>query len=163
MDKKLKNLLQDLRNYKDRLSIALKIADISIFEVDLQKQLFTYFDNSESIFEKKGSDILSDINAYHEYAWDKYLKAVSTYFSHPEDAQTTEDAFRSVRAGRSMSIEARLKAGNTEYKWCKVDLAPVGADGDVQKMIGIISDIHHMKKHISFLENAVYTDPFTCL
>ena len=54
LNKELNTLLADLRNYKDRLSVALKIADISIFEVDLKNQLYTFFENSESIFEKKG-------------------------------------------------------------------------------------------------------------
>lgn len=163
MDKKLKKLVSDLRNYKDRLSVALKIADISIFEVNLHDQMFTFFENSESIFEKKGCDILADVNDYHELAWTDYLSAVSAYFTHPEDTQLMEDAFRSITVGRATSFEARLKAGNTEYKWCKVDVAPVMEDGTPQKIIGIISDIHHMKKRIDFLENSVYTDHFTGL
>ena len=76
MNKELNELLADLRNYKDRLSIALKIADISIFEVDLEKQLFTFFENSESIFEKKGTDILHDVNVHHDLPLDAYLSAV---------------------------------------------------------------------------------------
>lgn len=163
MNKELNHLLADLRNYKDRLSIALKIADISIFEVDLENQLYTFFENSESIFEKSGSDILSDVNAYHSLPWNEYLAAVSSYFSHPEDSQLMEDAFRCIIAGRSGSFEARLKAGDTAHKWCKVDVAPVMEDGRPIKMIGIISDIHHMKKRIDFLENSVYTDNFTGL
>lgn len=43
LNKELNTLLADLRNYKDRLSVALKIADISIFEVDLKNQLYTFF------------------------------------------------------------------------------------------------------------------------
>lgn len=163
MDKKLKNLVTDLRNYKDRLSVALKIADISIFEVDLKNQLFTFFENSESIFDKNGNDILSDVNKYHDLPWGEYLSAVSAYFTHPEDTQFMEEAFRSIMTGRAISFEARLKAGDTAYKWCKVDVAPVMEDGIPQKMIGIISDIHHMKKRIDFLENSVYTDNFTGL
>lgn len=163
MDKKLKLLLDDLRNYKDRLSIALKIADISIFEVDLQRQLFTFFENSDSIFEKRGADIIWEINAFSELAPEAYWNAVSGYFAHPEDAYAMENAFCSILGGRSISFEARLKAGNTSAKWCKVDVAPVLANGVPQKMIGIVSDIHHMKKRIDFLENSVYTDPFTGL
>ncbi|WP_458407250.1 diguanylate cyclase [Anaerotignum sp.] len=163
MDKELNKLLADLRNYKDRLSVALKIADISIFEVDLKNQLYTFFENSESIFEKSGSDILSDVNKYQELSWNAYLAAVSTYFTHPEDTQFMEEAFRSTMTGRAISFEARLKAGDTAYKWCKVDVAPVMEGKTPQKMIGIISDIHHMKKRIDFLENSVYTDNFTGL
>ena len=163
MNKELNELLADLRNYKDRLSIALKIADISIFEVDLEKQLFTFFENSESIFEKKGTDILHDVNVHHDLPLDAYLSAISTYFTHPEDTQSMEDAFLHIMNGRAVSFEARLKAGDTVYKWCKVDVAPVMNEEKPLKMIGIISDIHHMKKRIDFLENSVYTDNFTGL
>ena len=163
LNKELNTLLADLRNYKDRLSVALKIADISIFEVDLKNQLYTFFENSESIFEKKGCDILSDINQYQNLPWNEYLTAVSVYFTHPEDTQFMENAFRCIMTGRPISFEARLKAGNTAYKWCKVDVAPVMEEDQPRKMIGIISDIHHMKKRIDFLENSVHTDNFTGL
>ena len=87
MDKDLNSLLENLRNYKDRLSIALKIADISIFEVDLNKQWFTYFDNSESIFDISGCDILTDVNKYSDLPWIEYLAAICAYFTHHEDTQ----------------------------------------------------------------------------
>lgn len=163
MNNDLNALLADLRNYKDRLSVALKIADISIFEVDLKNQLYTFFENSESIFDKCGSAILADVNEYHNLPWNEYLQAVSAYFTHPEDTQFMEDAFRSIMTGRAISFEARLKAGDTVHKWCKVDVAPVMENDQPHKMIGIISDIHHMKKRIDFLENSVYTDNFTGL
>ena len=38
LDQKIKFILDNLENYKDRLSLALKIADISIFEVDLKNK-----------------------------------------------------------------------------------------------------------------------------
>ena len=128
MDKDLNTLLADLRNYKDRLSVALKIADISIFEVDLKQQMFTYFDNSESIFDINGCVIMSEVNRYSGLPWNEYLTAVSAYFTHPEDTQFMEDAFRCIMTGRAISFEARLKAGHRECKWCKVDVAPVMED-----------------------------------
>lgn len=163
MDQKLKLLLDNLKNYKDRLSLALKIADISIFEVDLEKQMFTFFENSDSIFEKNGADIISDVNDFSSLNKEEYLKAISRYFAHPEDVPSMENALHTILSGRPISFEARLKAGNTTCKWCKVDIAPMAAKDVPQKMIGIASDIHHMKNRIDFLENSVYTDPFTGL
>ena len=163
MDQKLKLLLDNLKNYKDRLSLALKIADISIFEVDLEKQMFTFFENSDSIFEKNGADIISDVNDFSSLNKEEYLKAISRYFAHPEDVPSMENALHTILSGRPISFEARLKAGNTTCKWCKVDIAPMAAKDVPQKMIGIVSDIHHMKNRIDFLENSVYTDPFTGL
>lgn len=164
MDIKLESILDNLRNYKERLSVALKIADISIFEVDLQSQLYTYIDNSEGIFEKSASDILAEVNAFHDLPWDEYIKTVGEYFMHPEDAHLMEEAFCSIKNGSSISFEARFKDDEPDdHKWCRVDIAPVMEDGVPKKMIGIISDIHHMKTRITFLENTVYTDHFTGL
>ncbi|MBR6543105.1 MAG: GGDEF domain-containing protein [Anaerotignum sp.] len=164
MDNKLNNLLEDLKTYKNRLSVALKIADISIFEVDLQKQLFTYIDNSEGIFEKKSSDILSEVNAFQTLPWDQYVQTVSAYLMHPEDAHIMEAAFHSLKNGSSISFEARFKDNDPNTnKWCKVNLAPVENDGTTQKMIAIISDIQHIKNRITLLENSIYTDHFTGL
>ena len=164
MDTKLKILLENLENYKDRLSVALKIADISIFEVDLKKQLYTYIDNSEGIFEKNAADILAEVNAFQTLPWDQYVKAVSEYFIHPDDVHFMEEAFYSIKEGVSTSFEARFKDDEPDdHKWCKVDVAPVIEAGVPVKMIGIISDIHHMKTRIALLENTVYTDPFTGL
>lgn len=164
MDQKMDHLVNNLRNYKDRLSVALKIADISIFEVDLQKQLYTYIDNSEGIFEKKASDILSEVNAFHTLPWDEYVRTVSTYFMHPEDIHLMEEAFCSTKNGSSISFEGRFKDDEpVDYKWCRVDVTPVFENGIPRKMIGIVSDIHHMKTRITYLENTVYTDHFTGL
>ena len=164
MDQKIKFILDNLENYKDRLSLALKIADISIFEVDLNKQLYTYIDNSEGIFEKKSADILTEVNAFHSLPWEEYIKAVSEYFMYPEDVHYMEEAFISIQKGSPISFEARFKDTEPEdHKWCKVHVAPVIEDDIPRKMIAIISDIHHMRTRINFLENAVYTDHFTGL
>jgi len=164
LDTKLDSLLDNLKNYKDRLSVALKIADISIFEVDLQKQLYTYIDNSEGIFENNASDILAEVNAFQDLPWNEYVHAVSAYFMHPDDVHFMEEAFHSIKEGSSISFEARFKDNEPDdHKWCRVDLAPVVVDDVPRKMIGIISDIHHMKTRIALLENSVYTDSFTWL
>ena len=164
MDQKLKLLVENLKNYKDRLSVALKIADISIFEVDLLLQKYTYIDNSEGIFEKKSSDILTEVNAFQYLPWEEYIQAVSNYFMHPEDAHLMVEAFNSIQNGSSLSFEGRFKDDEpNNYKWCKVDIAPLFVDDIPHKMIGIISDIDHMKTRIAFLEDSVYTDHFTGL
>ena len=43
-------LLKELEKSNLRFSVALKMARICIFEVDLTRQLYTFFENSEAIF-----------------------------------------------------------------------------------------------------------------
>ena len=105
MDQKIKFILDNLENYKDRLSLALKIADISIFEVDLNKQLYTYIDNSEGIFEKKSTDILTEVNAFHSLPWSEYIKAVSEYFMYPEDIDLTRRIHEHYRTVMYPAVE----------------------------------------------------------
>ena len=55
------NRLEEAKEYKERLSIALKAAKICVFEVDLTRQLYTFFENAEDIFGVSGEVILNDV------------------------------------------------------------------------------------------------------
>lgn len=44
------NGAKEIEQYKERLRIALSAAKICIFEVDLARQLYTFFENAEIIF-----------------------------------------------------------------------------------------------------------------
>ena len=79
--------MEEIDQYKERLRIALKAAKICIFEVDLLRQLYTYFENAEVIFGVSGDDILSDVRPYSFLEPEEYRRAVSAYFSHPDDAE----------------------------------------------------------------------------
>lgn len=153
----------DLKNYKDRLSIALKAANICIFEVDIENQLYTFFENSEAIFGISGDKILKDVQAYSNLSSLEYQKAVSEYFSHPDDFKEIEKAFKLILEGKSASYQARMKAGSTEYIWCRIDVTPICKDDEPMKMIGIISNIHEMKQRMNMLEKTAYLDNFTGL
>lgn len=157
------NLNLDLKNYKDRLSIALKAANICIFEVDIENQLYTFFENSEAIFGISGDRILKDVQAYSKLPPLEYQKAVSEYFSHPDDFKEIEKAFKLIIEGKSASYEARMKAGSTEYIWCRIDVTPICKYDESMKMIGIISNIHEMKQKMNILEKTAYLDNFTGL
>lgn len=53
-----------VNRYKEHLQVALKVARICIFEVDLTRQPYTYFENSEEIFGLRGEDILKDVQKF---------------------------------------------------------------------------------------------------
>ena len=69
-----KDLLSVLISYKERLQVALKVARICIFEVDLTRQLYSYFENSEEIFGVRGEDILKDVQKFSDLSPEEYQK-----------------------------------------------------------------------------------------
>ena len=56
--------MNELEQYKERLRIALSAARICIFEVDILRQQYTFFENAETIFGVSGDDILKDVQPY---------------------------------------------------------------------------------------------------
>lgn len=155
--------LNELQNYKKRLTCALQAAHICVFEVDIQRQLYTFFENAEDIFNVSGESILEDVRPYSQLSPEAYQKAVSAYFSHPDDHEIIANAFQCIYAGKPVSYQARMKAGNTDFIWCKIDVTPIMENGIPVKMVGIISDINKMKLQISFLEQQIGLDDFTGL
>lgn len=155
--------LEEAKEYKERLSIALKAAKICVFEVDLTRQLYTFFENAEDIFGVSGEVILNDVRSYSKLAPADYQKAVSEYFSHPDDEKTIDKAFQSIFSGQSTTYEARMRAGGSDYLWCKVDVTPVIENRVPVKMIGVITDISNLKSRTDQLENEIKHDNFTGL
>ena len=155
--------MEELEQYKIRLDMALKTANLCIFEVDLLQQKYTYFANSEAIFGIKAETILQDIDTYSALPADAYQKAVSNYFAHPDDHATIDIAFQNIYQGHSASYEARMHANNSKYKWCRIDVTPIMDAPKPIKMIGVITDINSLKQETLALEKAVHFDIFTGL
>ncbi len=153
----------ELRNYKQRLATALKSAKICVFEVDLVQQLYTFFENSEDIFGVPGEKILREVQPFSMLSPDEYRLAVSDYFSHPADLKVIEGAFAETLCGRSTTYEARMKAGNTNFIWCKIDISPIMEDGVPVRMIGVITDISAIKAKTDLLTKKASLDSFTGL
>lgn len=155
--------LQNAERYKERLNIALKAAKICVFEVDLAKQLYTFFENAEDIFGVSGEVILKDVQPFSHLEPAAYQRAVSAYFSHPDDSSVIEEAFKSIFDGKAVTYEARMRAGGSDFVWCKIDVTPILENRVPVRMIGVITDIMAVKTKINELENAVKHDSFTGL
>lgn len=155
------NNLDEINLFKERLTIALKAARICVFEVDLVKQLYTFFENSEDIFGVAGDTILNDVRPYSKLSPDEYRMAVSNYFSHPDDETIIAKAFSDILNGQSTTYQARMRAGGSNFIWCKIDVTPVLQDNKPTKMIGIITDISHIKSQNDLLKEKASTDTFT--
>ena len=155
--------MDELRQYKERLRIALIAAKICIFEVDLVHQLYTFFENAEATFGISNDTILKDVQPYSQLEPEEYRMAVSRYFSHPDDEEVIEKAFINILNGNSAIYEARMKAGNSRFKWCSIHVTPVMENGRPARMIGVITDISDIKEKTERLEMAVNLDSFTGL
>lgn len=157
------NTIEALETYKMRLDIALKAAKICIFEVDLLQQTYTFFANSEDIFGVSADVILQDIAPYSSLPPKEYQESVAAYFSHPDDNQIINHAFQSIYKGMSISYEARMRAQQATYLWCRIDVTPILKNGVPIKMIGVITNINNLKQKALALEKAVQHDTFTKL
>ena len=159
----VENYMDDLDQYKDRLRIALSSAKICIFEVDLLRQLYTFFENAEDIFGVSGDSILKDVQSYSTLAPEAYRLAVSKYFSHPDDSAVIEAAFAQILRGEPATYEARMKAGGSAFIWCRISVTPIIEDGKPVRMVGVITDITDLKEKTESLRRAVNLDSFTGL
>lgn len=149
--------------YRERLLIALKAAKMCVFEVDLIHQMYTFFENSEDIFGVCGDVILKDVARFSCLSAEEYQKAVSEYFTHPQDADVIDNAFEQILKGNPMTYHARMRAKNSDYIWCKVDVTPVLENGKPVRMVGVITDISDLKARTDSLERKVQIDTFTGL
>lgn len=150
----------EYKRYKERLLIGLKAAKICVFEVDLKSQLYTFFENAEDIFEVSGEIILKEVESFSSLSPSDYQKEVLNYFAHPDDFDTIKKAFQSIFKGLPMTYEARMKAGDTEFVWCKLDVQPIIEGGIPVRMIGVITDISSLKSFTQALENKTMLDVY---
>ncbi|PWM47565.1 MAG: GGDEF domain-containing protein [Clostridiales bacterium] len=153
----------EMKKYKERLALALKASRICVFEVDIKNQLYTFFENAEDIFGVSGKIVLDEVRPFSELSPDEYQKKVSEYFSHPEDAEVIDKAFKNIFNGTSTTYNARMKAGGSNFIWCKVDVTPIMDNNEPVRMIGVITDISEIKAKTALLEKKSLIDSFTGL
>lgn len=152
-----------VRDDLERLKTALKVARICVFEVDLRCQLYTFFENAEEIFGIPGEQILREVRPFSLLPPEEYQRAVSEYFSHPDDRSAIDEAFRSILSGIPSTYEARMRAGDSTFIWCKLDTAPIVENGEVVKMIGVITENSTVREMTNSLKKQVQLDAFTGL
>lgn len=156
-----KDYPNEITLFKERLTIALKAAKICVFEVDLIQQLYTFFENSEDIFGVTGDVILKDVQPFSKLSPDEYRLAVSKYFAHPNDVTVIANAFNEVLSGHSTTYNARMRAGGSNFVWCKIDIKPILHHDKPIKMIGVITNISDMKRKNDILKEKANLDLFT--
>ena len=160
---KREDLIEALTTCQERFHIALKAAQICVFEVDLTHQRYTFFENAEAIYGKSGAQILSEVHAFSALPPEEYQASVSAYFAHPDDQLPIARAFHSVLQGNPASYYARMRAGDTEYVWCKVDVVPIIEEGIPARMIGVVSQMDQMLRQVETYRIQAEQDALTGL
>lgn len=155
--------MESFKAYRERMQIALKAADICVYEVDIEQQRYTFFENAEAFFGKSGEQILREVEKFVSLPAETYRAAVSEYFSHPDDQEVIDEAFAAVLSGQPFSYDARMKAGESQFVWCRLHVMPVWEGGKIRRMVGVISNIRNMKEKMIRLEDSVRLDAFTRL
>lgn len=152
---------KELVESRERLRTGLRYSKTCVFEVDLTQQLYTHFENAEGIFGVSEQKILQDVKRFQALSTEEYQAAAAEYFSHPDDADVIADAFAHINSGIPVTYEARMKAGNTKFLWCKVDAMPILRDGIPVRMIGVVTNIDHMKAETEKFKRQATRDTFT--
>lgn len=150
-----------LLEQKERMQIALQTAGICVFGVDLCNQQYTFFENPEFIYGKSETAILNELENFRSLPPNEYQHAVSDYFAHPEDHSAIAEAFEQILAGKPATYCARMKAGDTKYVWCKVDVNPILQNGTPTRMIGVVSDIDTIMRQSELYRSLAEHDPLT--
>lgn len=149
--------------YKERLQTAVRAAGVCVYEMDLGRQIYTFFENAEVIFGVSGEEILRDTRYLSQLTPSACRKAVGAYFSHPEDAGVIDGAFHHLYRGEPASYMARMRRKDGTFTWCKLDVLPITENGTVVKAVGVITDISEAKLRIEQLTRDAEQDSFTGL
>lgn len=155
--------MEELNAYRQRLDLALQAAQVCIFEVDIPRQRYTYFENAEAVYGKSGEEILRDLEPFCAMSPADYQLGVSDYFSHPGDYETIDHAFREIFAGRPISYIARQRAGNMNFVWCKISVTPIVENGVTTRMVGVVSNLDSMIRESEAHRAKAELDPLTGL
>ena len=151
-------------DYRERMLTALRAAGLCVYEVNVKDQRYTFFENAEAIYSKSGEQILKEVESFADLPAEEYRAAVSEYFSHPDDEEVIRKAFRAIiERGEPYEYDARMKAGDSQYKWCHLHVIPMKENGEITRMVGVVSDIQFAREHLMALEESVYLDTFTRL
>ncbi|MEG2096761.1 MAG: diguanylate cyclase [Pseudoflavonifractor sp.] len=153
-----------LRMSENRFSVAINASSGTLFEVDLKRQLYTHFENSQRLFGTDAQHLLADTSAFAQLPKEEFIDAVTRYFFHPDDWVLTKASMAELRKNKTTSYEARLRRYDGSYLWAKIDVILVPDEfGVPSRMVGFMSDIDEIKKQSQRLESQVQTDPMTGL
>ncbi|MEG1417542.1 MAG: PAS domain S-box protein, partial [Oscillospiraceae bacterium] len=155
---------EELRMSEKRFSVAINASSGALFEVDLNKRMYTHFENAERIFGVSSEKLLADTRAFSSLPFKEFVDAVTEYFFHPDDRQLANIGMDKLEENRTVSYEARLRRADNSYIWARIDVSlTVDEFGIPSRLVGFMSDIDEIKKQSEILESKVQSDPMTGL
>ena len=86
----------ELEQYKKRLKLVLDATKICIFELNIDKQVYTYFENTEAIFNINPNKILNDIKPFSTLCKYDFINSIINFFYHPYDRCILENNFYKI-------------------------------------------------------------------
>ena len=143
-----KHINDELRQSKHKTQLAMKAADIMLWEFDVDKQLFTCeneplngYDNNRTL---SGADYSSS--------------------RHPDDQTMVNEIFQRMCTGEdwSFNFESRVKLpGLDDWQYCTIDGSPYEKDlkGKVTKYIGTRKNTTELQKKKQLQENILNSIP----
>ncbi|MEG2000041.1 MAG: diguanylate cyclase [Evtepia sp.] len=155
---------EKLRRSERRFSVAINASSGTLFEVDLKRQLYTHFENSQRIFGINSEQLLADTRGFASLPKEEFVDAVSKYFFHPDDCALTKMEMQKLVQNKTTSYEARLRRYDNSYLWCRVDLSlTFDANGEPSHLVGFMSDIDSVKTQAILSGIQAQKDPMTGL
>ena len=151
---------KELQKFKERFGFVLKSTGTCVFEVELERRHYTFFENSDEIFGKTGEEILRDLGEMEKIQGTRRFDAITDSFFHFKDREYVERAEQEVKKGNAFSYQARMKHKNGSYAWCKIEVFPVEEEGIPVRMIGVITNINSLKRENLKLREKIYFDNF---
>lgn len=149
--------------HAQRLQIALRASHMCLFEVDLIRRSYLYFENCDEIFGMDAAQLFAQVQLHRELPNLQYHRAVFSRFIHADDQEVTFAAVHEITLGRETAFQIRIRHADGTYHWCKVALYPIEENGAPVRAIGVISNIRSFRNRAEKLAEEARVDTFTGL
>ncbi|MEG2187214.1 MAG: diguanylate cyclase [Clostridia bacterium] len=155
---------EELRRSEKRFSVAINASSGALFELDIQKQVYTHFENAKRVFGVEAETIFEETAKFAALPPDAFEDKVCHYFFHADDCFAIKTEMQKLAYSTTARYEARLRRNDNSYRWCRVDLSLIyDAVGTPTHLVGFVSDIDAIKTQAIRSEKNAQRDSMTGL
>ena len=154
---------QEVYECHKRLSLGLKSSNACVFEVDLCRPQFTYFENAAGLFGFGDDVLLEEMNIFEGLIGEAYWDAVTVYLSHPDDHSLVREVFDRALDGCPAACEARIQVRGGRFVWCKLTVTPVPEEQTPVRLIGVLLNINQIRVRTEKYKRRAARDLYTGL
>ena len=128
-------LIKKQVNLKDELQTIFNNVDATIWSVDLKRKSFKVSAGIEKMYGIPHREFTDNLSLWQNV-------------THPDDWPELAQAQAEVRRGKSVILERRIVKPDQQIVWVRDHLTPLSdQDGNLDKIIGIATDISQIKEH----------------